>query len=294
MRSLRATISITIALLLSSAFAGGAAQARVTGIVAPLTPLGITPKEAAKVRRWVSAAVTGVPGHRWLTRSRLDRLLSQPRYRECGSQPTCLGGLAKKLGARVVISGEVGSLSGAYMTYLRLVNDDGELVRSISGVLDPRKPGLRDATQELVVRLLVPRRHVGSITVKVDVPNAWIYLNGQRIARSPTAPISVPVGTHALRVTHESYRDFVRFVEVGFNDNVKVSAGLRAYPVKAGTVQMTETDPNRPLTHDELPWYRRWWAVAAFGAVILAATTTTVAILAQGSVSRDSEVVIRP
>ena len=37
------------------------------------------------------------------------------------------------------------------------------------------------------------------------------------VGKSPLAPQTLSVGTHALRVTHPEYRDFVRFVDVEFD-----------------------------------------------------------------------------
>jgi hypothetical protein len=198
------------------------------------------------------------------------------------------------MGVSMVISGDVGSLSGAYMIYLRLVDSTGRSVRSVSGVLDPNKPGLRKAVRGLATQLLSPRRYVGTLGIEVDVEKAWIYLNGQRLAQSPTLPLrNIPVGTHALRVTHEAYRDFVRFIKVGFGERIDVNVKLSAFPVRASQMRL-DNRGGGPLSDLELPWYRRWWAVAGVGAVILAATTVTVAILAGRSISRDSEVVVRP
>ncbi len=259
MRPLTATLVLlsTLVVLLVS----GSAAARPTGVVAPLNPLGIEAAEARRVQRWVTSAVIAVPGHRWLASSRLNKLLRSPRRRGCSAEPRCLGNLGRKIGAALVVGGDVGSLSGAYMAH----------------------------------QLLTPERYHGTIAVKVDVKNAWIYLDGQRTARSPAKPLTrVSVGTHALRVTHASYRDFVRFVKVGFGQTVGVDVALSAFPVRGASMEAVEQDLGQPLADHELPWYRRWWAVAGFGAVVLAATTATVAVLAGRSVGRDAEVLVRP
>jgi PEGA domain len=292
-RPLTATLVLlsTLVVLLVS----GSAAARPTGVVAPLNPLGIEAAEARRVQRWVTSAVIAVPGHRWLASSRLNKLLRSPRRRGCSAEPRCLGNLGRKIGAALVVGGDVGSLSGAYMVYLRLVGTNGVVVRTVNGVLDPRKPGLRNAARALAHQLLTPERYHGTIAVKVDVKNAWIYLDGQRTARSPAKPLTrVSVGTHALRVTHASYRDFVRFVKVGFGQTVGVDVALSAFPVRGASMEAVEQDLGQPLADHELPWYRRWWAVAGFGAVVLAATTATVAVLAGRSVGRDAEVLVRP
>ena len=290
MRSLTPQAAALCAVL--ALFHGPAAAEKRRCVVAPLTALGIEEPDAQKVQRWVTAAMSGVPHHRWLVSRRIERILQQPRFRDCAEDPTCLGNAARQVGADFVVAGDVGSLSGAFMVYLRLVSRDGKLVRSANGVLDP-SGGVRAAARALAYRLLDPSGYTGSIVVDVDVPNAWVYLDGRRAGRSPTARLEqVSVGTHALRVTHEAYRDFVRFVKVEFGQTLTEKVDLSAYPVAGGEMRLVDHTKPRPLTDSELPWYRRWWAVAGFGAVVLAATTTAVALLANRTISRDSEVVV--
>ena len=280
----------TLALLLATP-----ALAARQGLVAPLGGLGIPATEAGKVQRWIEAALSSVPGYRWLGASRLTKLLRQQRYVGCESEPRCLGSLARLLGVDLIVAGEVGSLGGGYMIYLRAIDGAGKVLRSESEVLDPSQGGLRDSARAVAYRLLLPEQYSGTLAVRVDVPHAWIYLDGRRIAKSPAEPIKgVAVGTHALRVNHEAYRDFVRFVNVRFGETVDVEVKLSAYPVKAEEMRLVETGGDKPLADSELPWYRRWWALTTFGVVVLAATTTAVTLIARRSVSRDAEVVVRP
>ncbi len=264
-----------------------------TGIIVPLGRLGISSEETRRVQRWIQASVATVPGMRWISTKRIVRHLQQQRYRGCERDASCLGPLVRGLGADLAIAGEVGSLGDAYMVYLRLVSAEGRSLRTVSGVLDPRLPGLRGVTRALAFQLLAPKKYVGRLKVKVDIPNAWIYLDGRRIARSPADTlVDIPVGTHALRVTHEAYRDFVRFVKLPFEEEVAVEVALSAFPVKAEEMKLAGPGEGTPLADGDLPWYRRWWAVTSFGAVVLAAAATTVALLARGTVSRDSEIVV--
>lgn len=283
---------LSFSLIFLAVCGAGGARAE-TGIITPLGRLGISKEETKKVQRWIQAAVSTVPGTRWIGTRRIARSLQQQQYRGCERDASCLGPLARNLGADLAIAGEVGSLGDAYMVYLRLVSAKGQSVRTVNGVLDPRVAGLRAITRSLAYRLLAPEKFVGRIKVKVDVPNAWIYLDGRRIARSPADTLeNIPVGTHALRVTHEAYRDFVRFVELPFEEEVAVDVMLSAFPITSEEMRLAGPGEGTPLADGDLPWYRRWWAVTAFGAVILAATATTVALAAQGSFSRDTEIVV--
>jgi hypothetical protein len=284
--------ALTLAFLLCAL--PGTAGARVA-VVAPFGGLGVPATEAGKVQRWVEAALSGVPGSRWLAPGRLAKLLrSSPRYVGCEAEPRCLGGLARQLGAEWVVSGEVGSLGGGFMVYLRLHDGQGRTLRTVNGVLEPDREGLRDTARGLAYRLLQPEKYSGSLEVSVDVPNAWIYLDGKRVGRSPSPRIDdLGVGPHALRVTHEAYRDFVHFINVGFGETTTVAVKLTAYPVHTEQMPLVEyTD--RTLTDRELPWYRRWWALTAFGAVLLAGTATTAAILLQRSAHHDAQITVHP
>jgi hypothetical protein len=270
-----------------------------TGAIAGFGALGIEPAEAAKVQRWIESAFSTVPGHRWLAPGRLQRALQrQQRARKeltCAADEQCLGAAARSIGAELAVAGEIGSLGGGYMVYLRLVDSSGRQRRAVSGTLEENASGLRAATRALAFQLLAPERYQGGLAVRVDMADAWIYLDGKRIARSPAKPITgLAPGPHAIRVTHEAYRDFVRFVTVEFDRTAEVAVDLSTHPVRGEELRLSLVDESRPLTDRELPWYRRWWAVTAFGAVILAGATATVAVLARRSVSRDSEAIVRP
>jgi hypothetical protein len=285
---------LLLLLVLGGSIAPSRASAR-TGAILPLGGLGIPATEIGRVQHWMESALGALPGHRWISGTRVTKLLRPPRIvSECESQ--CLAGLARALGAEVVVSGEVGSLSGAYMLYLRLTDASGRSLRTESALLDPNQPGLREAARALAFRLLLPHRYRGTLSVQVDVPNAWIYLDGRRIAHSPTGPIpDIGVGTHALRVTHEAYRDFVQFVSIGFDATVKIDVRLSAFPVKDEELKLIRpASTDGVLADNELPWYRRWWAVTTLGAIILGGTAPTVAILARRSVARDSDLFVRP
>ena len=268
---------------------GGDAWARNNVALSPLGPLGISNKEAKKVQRWVRSALGAVPGVRLVGTRKLRRLLRKRAHLDCTSRPTCIAGLAKKVGASSVIVGDVGRVGGAYVVYLRLIGGDGKQVRSESAVLNPKKK-LRLTSQALAYRLLVPTKFTGSLRVDVDVKGAWIYVDGRRLARSPAKVIkNIPVGAHALRVTHENYRDFVHFVRVDFQKTSPLAVKLSAYAVHA--TKMRFDKGGRVLADRELPWYRRYWAVITLGVVVAAATTVGVAMIPK-RVSRDADAVV--
>jgi hypothetical protein len=92
-------------------------------------------------------------------------------------------------------------------------------------------------------------------------------------------------------VTHEDYRDFVRFVRIEFERQHEVKVDLKALPIAKRQMNLAARGP-RVLADHELPWYRRWWAVLGFG-VAVAATTTVIIALIPKSVEADREIVVQ-
>ena len=108
----------------------------------------------------------------------------------------------------------------------------------------------------------------GELAISVNVDNAWLYIDGRRVAKSPVKKLPVTVGTHALRLTHEAHRDYVRFVRVKFEQTTAVDVKLDPVPVASRKMKLAKRV--RVLKDHELPWYRRWWVVAGMGAALLA------------------------
>ena len=281
---MRALSLIAIALTLLSASPAAAAQ---PVSFAPFGALGIDGKDVRRVQRWLRAGAASLPGLKLRGSTRLRRKLARtPGCREL----KCIASVARKLGLQHVVVGHVGSIGGAFVVYLQLVDPQGKVLRRANGLLDPRK-GLRRAARTLLYRLLLPERYSGSLKVKVNVEGSWIYLDGERVGRGPTLKLDkVPVGTHALRITHEAHRDYVRFVKIPFGRTAKVDAELSKIAVQATEMRLAGA---KTLSDSELPWYRRWWAVATFGVIVAAAATTVVVLVPKG-VDRDLSATVRP
>jgi hypothetical protein len=146
----------------------------------------------------------------------------------------------------------------------------------LSGTREARQGEARAAA----FRLLRPAAYTGRLALSIDVQGATIYLDGKQVGRSPAAPLSVAVGTHALRVTHEKYRDFVRFVDVKFDDTTRLEVNLKEFPVVADRMIERERRPEGPVA--PRPWYRSGWFVAGGAVVLVVATSVTVAYLTGG------------
>ncbi len=234
---------------------GGAAPAPIGGKL-----------EAALAAELTAAGLVVVPPATVATKIKAAR---QPQLRACDGDDACLAAIGGLVGATAVVAGEVGGLGAVQVVYLELVDvGTGKEVRRTQAPLGASASELRAA----VVRLVDPARDVGSLRVTSAIDGAIVYVDGRRLGATPLAPTTVGVGAHALRVTHPDARDFVRFVDVAFEQTTAIDAELVRYA--AIDTAISATDP-RPTTGrvrgvDRDPaWYRRWWAVAGFSAVVL-------------------------
>jgi len=173
--------------------------------------------------------------------------------------------LVKSGGARV-LQADVARLGGGRVVYLQalegtkpLASTTATLSTESGEVASADKKPLRGA----ILRVLDPARNVGHIALKIDVQGAVASLDGNPQASNL---FDAQVGTHALRVTHPAYRDFLRFVEVGYDDTLTVEVALAAYPLTEG--EMAEKSKKNLPKPRKLPWYRSWWALSVAGVAL--------------------------
>jgi hypothetical protein len=260
--------ALVVVAALAAVAAPAAAETR-TVAVTPLSTLGVevSATTSKKITSELEGALAGIAELKVIGSSAVGDAIKkakQQRLASCEGDVGCLRDLGALVGADLVVFGELGGLGDAQIVYLKVV--DARAGRELRGTtLDVG--GLSTASaKSAAYRLIDPTKYTGTIAVTVDVPGASVYVNGKLIGKSPVKPMAFTVGTHALRVTHPEYRDFVRFVDVEFDRTVEVPAPLQQFPVVqtdveglVGGARIEETDP---------PWYRRWYAVAGFGAVV--------------------------
>jgi hypothetical protein len=256
-------------------------------VVAPLTGLGEGGPDLAPVQLLVIAGFAAVPGVTMISDRDMRAALKKAKRKDleaCESNDACLAELGKLVGAEVVIAGDVGELSGGLVAYLMAVDvATGKELGSTTAVLSGDKAAKQSEAKAAAFRLLSPGAYVGKLALSVDVNGAMIFLDGKALGASPRAPVAASVGTHALRVTHEQYRDFVRFIDVKFDATTKLDVNLKQFPIVSDRMiekdhgPLTASGPVRPR-----PWYRKGWAVAAFGTVLLVATVVTVSLVSSG------------
>lgn len=268
-----------------------AAQGDKVVALAPLTTLGVESrgKETRATQALLVKALSSVPGHRVVADKALDRAVKKARRRDlraCDGKPACLAELGGVVKARLVVYGEVGGLGDARVVYLKVV-DARRKVELRSTTLQLGGADSERAGRSAAYRLLAPERYLGDLVCNVDIAGANIYVDGRGVATSPAKPVPLSVGTHALRVTHPEYRDFVRFVDVAFDEATTVEVQLKKFPIVTRDIEATGADPVTERNviwqgQDELPWYREWYVVAGGSALLFLGTAVVVGVLADG------------
>jgi PEGA domain len=256
-------------------------------VVAPLSSLGEGGPDLGPVQSLVLGGMAGVAGVSVVPDKELRAAIKKAKRKElesCDGDAACLAELGKLVGAQVVVAGDVGELSGGLVAYLMAVDvASGKEMGSTTAVLSGDHAAKQAEARAAAFRLLSPAAYVGKLALSVDVTGATIYLDGKQLGRSPAGLVSTSVGTHALRVTHEQYRDFVRFIDVRFDATTKLDVNLKQFPIVSDRMVEQERRVTAPDGSPRpRPWYRQRWAVAAFGGVLLVATAITVGVLASG------------
>ncbi len=206
----------------------------------------------------------------------------------CEGELQCLQEIGQLVGADVVVFGVAGALAEGQVVYLKAVEvKTGLETGSTTATLSGPEPARVAEARAAAVRLVAPGSYLGTLILKVDVEGADIHVDGKIVGKSPIAPIAASVGTHALRVTHPRYRDFVRFVTVPFDKIETLAVGLKEFPIVADDMR------GRPQPEEGRPWYQSGWAVAGFATVVVVVTTIVAASIPR-SPPRDQDVTVHP
>lgn len=242
-----------------------AAAQRVVAL-APLSTLGSedTSNPAQGAGAELERAIAALPATTLLGAAQVTASLRRQKragVAACDGERGCIAELGRALGAAVLVTGQLGGIGEARIVYLEAIEcATGKEVGSTTWT-----PGPDDPAAAVVARLLAPQSYQGRLRLRLPRPGAQVFVNGSRLP-SGTEHV-LPVGTHALRVTHPEVRDFVRFVEISYGKVTEVEVALTPLPV----VQRDLAARGGPgaLEQGARPWYRRWWAVAG-GATVIA------------------------
>ncbi len=258
--------------------------------IKPLEPIGFPKTKAAAKDRVLHNVFGSIPGVNLIPFKEVKKFVASGKGRHllhCGTENDCMSSFGKELNADLVIAGDITSVGKGYALFLKVYDlEKKKVIRSVSIVITGEKKRDTETLLELGYRLLAPHLHKGNLVVKVDVKNAKIYINGEMKATSPAPTLSLKAGTHNIRVTHPSYHDFLKFIDLPFGQTIRIQANLRAYPIisgsmKAKQLQKTKEEEGRGVNYRPLPWYKKWYIGAAIGvgAALLAGTATAVGIV---------------
>lgn len=197
-----------------------------------------------------------------LRRARKSRLAA------CEGEARCLSELGRVVGADWVVAVEIGGLGDVRLLHLELIDARaGRTLRSVTARAEPGgslEPGA-------LIRLFHPKRYRGALALSIPVEDAVIYIDGRRVRPAGEAgTIPVEVGTHALRVTHPEHRDYVRFVDVAYDQTVELDVDLQPFGIVSGQLERRPGDTDDRGGAAARPWYRRWYVIGGIGVALLA------------------------
>jgi PEGA domain-containing protein len=130
---------------------------------------------------------------------------------------------------------------------------------------------------------------VAFVSVKADVPNARVLINGEDKGVAPLDSVMLPPGTHDIVVQHEGFRPETQRIAVRAGKEYTVDVNLRPEAVasadepRKANLTPTATQAPSPITQqtpsvssDNTPLTKRWYFWAGVGAVVTAAAVGTV------------------
>lgn len=228
----------------------------------------------ARIEAAVIEAVQAMPGLQLANLA--NGRLTGPRRPEARMDPAPSAravALGREAGARRAVVVEANPLGDGLVVYLRAIELPGgralgSTTLSLAGGAT-RAPGDRELLRAALTRILDPTRYVGRLALQLDVPGAEAQVDGRPLA---ARSIALPVGTHALRVTHPKYHDFLRFVDIAFDQTQTVEVNMAAYPLTEGEMAERLRRNRAPVPHKLVPWWRSWWALTLSGVVLTGAT----------------------
>jgi hypothetical protein len=261
--------------------------------VTPVRPTEIGAQTAARVEGVLIEALQAMPSVTVsnLTGGKLSPLRRSEARLEGPLAARALA-LAHESGANRALAVEATPLGDGVVLYLQALEaPSGRTLGSTTvslGAADERA-SLRRA----LTRLLDPAHYVGRLQLKVDVPGAELQIDGRKTPYTDGGSVALPVGTHALRVTHPAYRDLLRFIDIELDRTVTLDVPLAAYPRAEGEMTEQERRSRAAAPAKRLAWYRHWWAVAGVG-VALTAVTAGIVWGVRAGISQDQTVPYTP
>lgn len=228
--------------------------------IAPLSTLGAEDKstETKKILTQIEQAIAALPGTKIVNAAAVSAAIDKakkPQLKQCEGDAACLTELGKLVGAQLVVTGEVGGLGDSKVVYLK-ASDVATQRELRSTTLSVGAKGAVDSPAGAAVRLLDPDKYRGTVKFGFDVQDASVLVNGTKVQLSAGKELALPVGTHAVTVTHPQYHNFVKFVDVDYGRVTNVDVAMKQYPIIQHDIQGKPVSTDR-VNYIEPPWYRQ-------------------------------------
>jgi hypothetical protein len=197
----------------------------------------------------------------------IERMITDPKERECTGEDKCLAAIGKRLGVDLVITGTVGSLGDNYVLTIKAVDVTTAKSQKISS--DPLRGSPDDLIEGVRVaayKLLAPEQLHGAVQIESDLVGADVALDGKPVGKTPLGNRGVigklALGKHHLRVEAKKYDPIDQDVEVHFQ---KVS------PVLVHLLPAEVTGTGATYVVERRPFYTRTWFIitAAAAAIVV-------------------------
>ena len=262
-------------ILVCALLASTTARAERIVAITPLSTLGAEDRSAAsrKLLAEIERAFASLPQTKIVPAARVSAAIDRakkPALAQCEGDPSCLTQVGKLVGAQYVVSGEVGGLGDSKVVYLKLT--DVAAARELRSTT--LAVGSDDASETPVgaaVRLTDPDRYRGNVRFAFDVTGATVLVNGTRVRLGRSKDLSLPVGTHAVTVTHPQYHNFVKFVEVDYGKTTDVQVTMKQYPIVEHDIQAKAGPQDTVIYHDPPLWRRPYVAGPAIAVIAIVA-----------------------
>lgn len=181
----------------------------------------------------------------------------------CAGEAACIGAIGGKLRVAEVLLVGVSELGDVILTIQRIGVDDGAVESRIAEALAADAAPTDAELVGYLERVLPVEDFVrfGTISIKVNVAGAEIWVGGQTKGRAPIPAIRVPAPSrYPIEIKKAGFAPFRATVDVPPDGAVDVDAELTR-PGGAGG-----------------PWYGKWWVVATAGVVVAGAVATTIVL----------------
>ena len=263
------------AILVCALLASATAHAERVVAITPLSTLGAEDRSSAtkKLVGQIEQAFASLPGTKVVPAAQVSAAIDRakkPALKQCEGEPSCVTQVGKLVGAQYVVSGEIGGLGESKVVYLKLT--DVTAARELrSTTLAIGSSDASDTPLGAAVRLTDPDRYRGTVRFAFDVSGATVLVNGTKVRLGQNKELSLPVGTHAVTVTHPQYHNFVKFVEVDYGKTTDVAVNLTQYPIVEHDIREKGGPRDTIIYHDPPLWRRPYVAGPAIAVIAIVA-----------------------